>query len=62
MRGMKDTGLKDVRSLRRRALRMQAMGRLLKPDVDYIKERLDEVEARIVTMQEFDESGKEVRD
>lgn len=36
------------------------MGRLFPSDVDYIVTRLDEVEARMVSMQETDEFGKEV--
>lgn len=36
------------------------MGRISKADFDYIDERLDEVEARIVRMSEVDKTGKEV--
>ena len=35
------------------------MGRVGKADFEYIDSRLDEVEARIVSMQEFNEYGKE---
>lgn len=35
------------------------MGRIGKADFTYIDDRLDEVEARIVSMQEFNEYGKE---
>lgn len=59
MRSMKDAGLRDVRSVRRRARRLLALERVLPEDVDYITGRLDEVEARIISMQEFNEFGKE---
>lgn len=59
MRSMKDAGLRDVRSVRRRARRLLALERVLPEDVDYITGRLDEVEARIISMQEFNEYGKE---
>jgi tetrahydromethanopterin S-methyltransferase subunit G len=35
------------------------MARIGKADFEYIDRRLDEIEARIVSMQEFDEYGKE---
>lgn len=35
------------------------MNRIGAADFQYIDSRLDEVEARIVAMQEFDEYGKE---
>jgi hypothetical protein len=56
---MKDAGLRDVRSVRRRARRLLALDRVLPEDVEYITARLDEVEARIISMQEFNEFGKE---
>jgi len=59
MRSMKDAGLRDVRSVRRRARRLLALERVLPEDVEYITARLDEVEARIISMQEFNEYGKE---
>lgn len=59
MRSMKDAGLRDVRSVRRRARRLLALDRVLPEDVEYITARLDEVEARIISMQEFNEFGKE---
>lgn len=59
MRPLKDAGLAEVQALRRRARRQLAMERIGKADFEYIDTRLDEVEARIVSMQEFDEYGKE---
>jgi tetrahydromethanopterin S-methyltransferase subunit G len=38
------------------------MGRVLRPDFEFIDKRLDEVEARIVAMPETDEFGKEVHE
>lgn len=60
MRSLKDVGMAEVAALRRRARRQLALGRALPEDVRYIVERLDQIEARIVSMQEFDEYGKEV--
>lgn len=60
MRALKDAGLEEARRLKRRTRRLLAMERVLPEDAAYITSRLDEVEARIVAMQEFDETGKEV--
>jgi hypothetical protein len=60
MRPMKDVGLREVRSARRRVRRLLAMDRLLPMDAAYIVSRLDEIEARVVQMRELDEYGKEV--
>lgn len=62
MRPLKDAGLAEVGALRRRTRRQLALGRVLPADAEYIVRRLDEVEARIVSMQEFDEYGEEVHD
>lgn len=59
MRPLKDAGLAEVQALRRRTRRQHAMSRIAAADFEYIDSRLDEVEARIVSMQEFDEYGKE---
>lgn len=61
MRALKVVGLEEVARLRRRARRALALGRIYPEDAEYITDRLDEVEARIVSMHETDESGKEVR-
>lgn len=60
MRPLKDVGLDEVRRLRSRTVRLEAMGRVFPVDAEYITDRLDEVEARIVSMHETDEYGKEV--
>jgi hypothetical protein len=38
------------------------MDRIQRPDFEFIDRRLDEVEARIVSMTETDEYGKEVHE
>lgn len=61
MRPLKTRGLYELAALRRRVRRQRAMGRINKNDFEYIDVRLDEVEARIVSMQEMDETGEEVQ-
>ena len=58
-RALKDLGLAEVATLRRRAQRQLSLGRIFRQDADYITKRCDEIEARIVSMQEFNEYGKE---
>lgn len=58
-RPLKDAGLREVQALRRRTGRQLALGRILPEDAEYIERRLKEVEARIVSMMELDEYGKE---
>lgn len=60
MRSMKDAGLFEVRAARGRVRRLFSMGRVHRPDFEYIDQMLDQVEARIVSMQEIDEYGDEV--
>ena len=59
MRTLKDVGREEVARLRRRTRRALAMERILPADAEYITTRLDEVDARIVSMQEFNEYGEE---
>lgn len=59
MRSLKSAGIRDVVALRRRARRLVALGRVMPDDAAYIVVRLDEIEARIVSMREVDEYGKE---
>jgi hypothetical protein len=59
---MKDVGLKEVRSIRSRVRKLWGMDRIGRPDFEFIDKRMDEVEARIVSMVETDEFGKEVHD
>lgn len=59
MRSLKDAGLAEVRSLKRRTRRLVAMERVFPEDGEFITSRLDEVEAKIVSMMEVNEYGKE---
>jgi hypothetical protein len=59
MRSLKSVGLGEVASLRKRTRRLLAMGRVFPADASYITTRLDEIEAKIVSMQEINEYGKE---
>ena len=59
MRPLKDAGLAEVESLKRRTRRLLAMERVFPADAEYIVSRLDEISARIVGMHETDEYGKE---
>lgn len=59
MRTLKSVGLQEIARLRSRARRQLAFRRIGKADYDYIDQRLDEVEARIISMSEINEHGKE---
>jgi hypothetical protein len=60
MRALKDVGLAEVSALRRRVRRLLALERVFPADAEYIVTRLDEIEARIVSMTETNEHGKEL--
>lgn len=59
MRPLKDAGVAEVSALRRRVRRLLALDRVFPADAAYIVQRLDEIEARIVSMTETDEWGRE---
>jgi len=59
MRTLKSRGLQEIQTLRQRVRRQFALRRISKADFDYIDVRLDEVEARIVSMREINEQGEE---
>lgn len=59
MRTLKSAGVEEAARLRRRTRRALAMGRIHPEDASYITTRLDEIEARIVSMYEQNEYGKE---
>jgi hypothetical protein len=61
MRALQVLGMAEVQRLRRRVRRLLAMERIFPADAQYITERLDQIEARIATMHEVDEQGKEVQ-
>lgn len=55
---LKIAGLRELRALATRNARQLAMGRIAQTDHDYIKLRLDEIEARIIRMrEEVEEDG-----
>lgn len=56
---MKDAGVEEVQKIRRRALRLQAMGRIEEVDADYIVRRCNDLEVRIQRMWELDPDHKE---
>ena len=57
---MKERGLRELSSLTRRVKRAYAMGRIDTDDFRYILPRLEQAEARIVSMRETNEQGEEV--
>ena len=59
MRTLKSRGLQEISLVRQRARRQYALGRISKADWEYIDSRLDEVEARIISMREINETGEE---
>lgn len=59
MKSMKEAGLREVQSLINRSARTYGLGRIDLADHEYIKQRLHEVEARIVSMEENDPEMKE---
>jgi hypothetical protein len=56
---LKTQGMTEVLQLRKRVTRIRAMRRIGDADFKYLDERLAEIEARIVSMQELDEYGRE---
>jgi hypothetical protein len=61
MRALKERGLsRELAPLIKRVKRAYAMNRISKADCNYLLSRLEEVEARIVSMTEIDETGEEV--
>lgn len=59
MRTLKSAGIAELKALRSRARKVFGMERISRPDFEYIDRRLDEVEARIVSMREMNERGEE---
>lgn len=58
-RPMKDLGMSELHQLQRRLRRQYAAKRIGQADFKFINERLDEIEARVVSMRELDEYGRE---
>jgi hypothetical protein len=59
---MKVSGLAEIHAAQARLIRLYALQRVERADLEYIASRLDEVEARIISMTEIGEDGEEVRD
>ena len=49
---MKDKGVKELQSFKRRAMQLAALQRISKADADWLVERINEVERRVTTMHE----------
>lgn len=61
MRALKERGhQRELMPLIRRVKRAYAMGRISKDDFTYLLTRLEQIEARIVSMVELDRDGEEV--
>lgn len=51
-RGLKTAGLEEIRAIKRRVLRQHAMGRISRPDREYLIGLIDLFEARVIRMSE----------
>lgn len=51
-RGLKDLGLKELASLKKRVLRQHTLGRIDRGDKDNLIAKIDEIEAYIIKMPE----------
>lgn len=49
---IKDKGVKELQSFKRRAMQLAALQRISKADADWLVEKVNEIERRITTMQE----------
>lgn len=58
-RSLKTTGLVELGKFRKRVRRQLAYGRISTPDAEYLCDRLDQIEARVVSMTERNEQGEE---
>lgn len=58
-RGLKTAGIDEVRALRRRVVRQEALGRIGEGDADYLKTKCDEIEERINYMHEDQPNERE---
>jgi DNA repair ATPase RecN len=54
---MKANGYAEVSATLTRIRRLRALGRVAGSDCEYIAERLEEVQARITSMDEYDQHG-----
>lgn len=58
-RSLKVRGVEEIDSIRRRARRQHSLGRISKPDADWLVRQLNKIESRIVSMRETNEYGEE---
>lgn len=56
---LKDKGLVEIATLRRRTLNLAGLKRISQADADYIVARLNEIDARIASMREKSPRGNE---
>jgi hypothetical protein len=49
---MKDKGIKELNSFKRRAMQLAALQRISKADADWLVERVNEIERKVTTMHE----------
>jgi len=59
---LKVRGMTELMALKRRVLRQRALGRISRADYEYIRDRLDEIEAHIIQMRETNENEMEIDD
>jgi hypothetical protein len=55
MKSLKENGLAEIRQVRKRVIRSFALARIGKTDHDFLLQRCNEMEARIVAMPEYGE-------
>ena len=60
MQSMKANGYAEVTAALTRVRRLRALGRVGKDDAHYIEERLEEVQARVSSMEEYDQHGEPI--
>lgn len=58
-RSLQTRGLDDITSVKKRAERQRALGRISRQDCDWIVDHLDELSAYIVRMDEKDDKEEE---
>lgn len=58
-RSLKSRGLLELKSFRARVRRQHALGRISRPDAEWLIGEVDKIETRVVTMSETNEQGEE---
>ena len=57
---LKTRGLTELHDFQLRLYRQRSVGRINRTDYDFIQERIEQIQARIVGMSEVDSNGEEV--